>query len=311
MLALTSPTPQKSTSVRISPPLGLVRTAFAVGSWIAPRSTLARAVDAFFTPSGSARRKALEADAAGAITSTIEVGTHLVQVYRWGDPATQPYVLIVHGWSDFALRFVPLVDALRAAGYAVVAFDQPGHGRSSGDTATLPEFARSTAAVGRQFGSAAAVIGHSLGAAAAAMALHDGLDAERAILFAPPADMSAAADRFADFVGLARHLLEPLHRALEARAAARFEDLQAHRSVREIDRPALIIHDVSDREVPWEEGERYARYWPSSRLLSTTGLGHNRILGDTGVIGAVLDFLRGETVGERVVSTPDLPFGLA
>jgi len=91
----------------------------------------------------------------------------------------------------------------------------------------------------------------------------------------------------------------------------RFEELQAHRNVREIDRPALIVHDLDDREVPWEEGERYARYWPSSHLLSTTGLGHNRILGDTAVIGGVLDFLRGECVGERIVSTPDLPFGFA
>ena len=311
MLALTSPPPQKSTLVRIGGSPGLIRTAFAIGSWLAPGATLARAVEAFFTPSGSARRKAYESDSAGAATSVVEVGRHEVQVYRWGDPSAQPYVLVAHGWSDFALRFVPLVDALRAAGYAVVTFDQPGHGRSSGHTATLPEFARSVAAVGRHFGRAAAVIGHSLGGAAAAIALHDGLDAERAVLIAPPADLSAAADRFAEFVGLAAHLREPLHRALEARAAVRFEDLQAHRHVREIDRPALIIHDLNDREVPWEEGERYARYWPSSRLLSTTGLGHNRILGDTGVIGAVLDFLRGGAVGERVVSTPDLPFGFA
>jgi len=311
MLALTQTSPQKSTTVRINPSPGLLRTAFRVGSWIAPSATLARAVDAFFTPSGAARRKALEARSAGAVVSVIETGRCRLQVYRWGDPSMQPYVLIAHGWSDFALRFVPFVDALRAAGYAVVAFDQPGHGRSSGETATLPEFARSVAAVGRQFGRAAAVVGHSLGAAAAAIALRDGLEADRAVLIAPPADMSAAADRFADFVGLAPHLLEPLHHALEVRAGVRFEELQAHRNVREIDRPALIVHDLNDREVPWEEGERYARYWPSSRLLSTTGLGHNRILGDTAVIGAVLDFLRGESIGERIVSTPDLPFGFA
>ena len=166
-------------------------------------------------------------------------------------------------------------------------------------------------AVGRHFGRAAAVIGHSMGGAAAAIALRDGLAADRAILIAPPADLATAADRFADFVGLATRLRARLHAALEARASVRFADLEAHRSVRAINRPALIIHDLGDREVPWAEGECYARYWPASRMLSTAGLGHNRILGDTRVIGALLDFLRGETVGERVVSTPDLPFGLA
>ena len=150
-----------------------------------------------------------------------------------------------------------------------------------------------------------------MGGAAAAIALHDGLAAERAILIAPPADLAAAADRFADLVGLAAHLHARLHHQLEARAAVRFADLEAHRNVREIARPALIIHDLDDREVPWDEGERYARFWPDSRMVSTTGLGHNRILGDTAVIGAVLDFLRGNAVGERVVSTLDLPFGFA
>ena len=40
-------------------------------------------------------------------------------------------------------------------------------------------------------------------------------------------------------------------------------------------------------------------------------LGHNRIADDAGVIASALRFLRGETVGERVVSTADLPYGLA
>lgn len=308
---LVTTAPQKSTTVRNDVVPRLIRTAFSLGSWLAPRATVERAVEIFCKPSHIARHRATSADDGGAVVSRLTAGEHDVQVYRWGDPSTQPYILVAHGWSDFALRFLPLVSALRAAGFAVVTFDQPGHGRSSGETATLPEFARCTAAVGRHFGRAAAVIGHSMGGAAAAIALHDGLAADRAVLIAPPADLAAAADRFADLVGLADHLRPRLHRALEARASVRFADLEAHRSVPAIGKPALIIHDLADREVPWAEGERYARYWPASRMLSTTGLGHNRVLGDTGVIGAVLDFLRGETVGERVVSTPELPFGFA
>jgi hypothetical protein len=73
----------------------------------------------------------------------------------------------------------------------------------------------------------------------------------------------------------------------------------------------LIVHDLEDREVPWSEGERYARYWADARLLSTQGLGHNRIAGDETVIAAALRFLRGEAVGERVVSSPNLPYGFA
>jgi len=63
--------------------------------------------------------------------------------------------------------------------------------------------------------------------------------------------------------------------------------------------------------VPWSEGERYARFWHDSRLLSTRGLGHNRIADDAGVIAAALCFLRGEAVGDRVVSSTNLHYGLA
>ena len=124
-------------------------------------------------------------------------------------------------------------------------------------------------------------------------------------------EIIAATDDLKEIIFPGYRRRERLHRGLEARASVRLVDLQAHRSVREIDRPALIIHDIHDREVPWDEGERYARFWPASRMLSTTGLGHRRILGDTSVIGSILDFVRGGVVGERVVSTPDLPFGLA
>jgi len=63
--------------------------------------------------------------------------------------------------------------------------------------------------------------------------------------------------------------------------------------------------------VPWEEGESYARHWPGARLLSTSGLGHSRIVNDAATIDAGLRFLRGEVVGERVTSSPNLPFGVA
>ena len=63
--------------------------------------------------------------------------------------------------------------------------------------------------------------------------------------------------------------------------------------------------------MPWSEGERYARYWPDSRLLTTRGLGHRRVLDDGEVIAAGVRFLRGENVGEHLVSSPNLPFGVA
>ncbi len=200
---------------------------------------------------------------------------------------------------------------MQQAGYAVVAFDQAAHGKSGGTHTTLPDFTCNLMAVARHFGPASAVIGHSLGGAATALALARGLIAERAVLIAPAADPLAAVERFSRFLWLGNHVGRRMFALFEQTMRFDVGELQAHNNAPVIGRPALIVHDVEDREVPWSEGERYARFWHDSRLLSTRGLGHSRIADDQGVIVAALRFLRGEAVGERVVSSPNLPYGFA
>ena len=247
----------------------------------------------------------------GASWSTLQVDGNELTTCTWGDLATQPYVLLAHDWSGHALEQHALVRALRAAGYAIVAFDQQGHGRSSGRFATLPDFVCNLIAVGWHHGPAVAVIGHGMGAAAAAIALNRGLKADHALLIAPQADPVEATVRFAARHGIGGSLRRRMVALLECRTGVPMDDLQAHRIAPWSGRPALIVHDMEDAEVPWSEGERYARYWPGARLLTTTGLGHQRITRDPQVLVACLRFLKGKAVGERVVSSPNLPYGFA
>ena len=300
-----------STTVRSSLHLLTVRLAFRAGGVFNPRTTLRAAGDLFSTPFRSSRERALQSPLGDAACDSFELDGHSIATYAWGDPARQPYVLFAHGWSSHGTRFLDWVPRLREAGYAVVAFDQPAHGRSTGERTNLPDFAATLMAVGAKFGPAAALVAHSLGGAAASVALAHGLQAERIVLIAPAADPEAATERFARMIRLPQRLWRALIASFERSVGVAFDDLQAHRNAPCIARPALIVHDVEDREVPWSEGERYARYWPDSHLLSTQGLGHNRIAGDASVIAAALRFLRGECVGERVVSSPNLPYGFA
>lgn len=303
--------PSISTIVRFNPKLALLRISFRLGAWLRPASTLDRASRLFSTPLPSTRERALRASTDDAVEGDIEVDGRRIHTYAWGDPRAQPLVLFTHGWSSHGTRFLPWVARLREAGYAVVAFDQPAHGRSDGERSNLPEFVDTLASVARHFGPASAVVGHSLGGAAVAIAMARGLAAGRVVLIAPAADPIAAARRFARFVGLPMRLCRRMVARFEAVIGMSFDEFQAQHNAPRIACPALIVHDLCDREVPWEEGERYARYWPGSRLLSTQGLGHNRVVDDPVVIEACLRFLGGAPVGERVVSTPELPYGIA
>ena len=307
----TAASPKNSTIVRNILTLGALRAGFAIGGVIAPRRTARRAARLFATPFASSRSRARAAQFDAEMQRmSLRSGGRTIATYVWGDPATQPYVLLVHGWSSFGLRFQPWVSHLRALGYAVVTFDQPGHGNSSGDLSTLPEFADTVQAVGRHFGNAALAVAHSFGGAAVCMALDETWHADRLVLIAPPADMIAAADRFFRFMHLGSGLREPFYEWCEQRTGVHPRDMQAFRHLAALGQPALIVHDLGDREVPWEEGECYARHWPGARMLTTNGLGHNRIVDDAEVIDAALRFACGETVGERVVSSPNLPYGI-
>jgi pimeloyl-ACP methyl ester carboxylesterase len=291
--------------------LGAVRTAFVLGGRLAPTRTVNRAARLFATPFASSRRRAQAAQAGDDMQrGQLHINGETIATYVWGDPATQPYALLVHGWSSFGLRFLPWVATLRALGLAVVTFDQPGHGHSSGSLCTLPEFTDTVRAVGRHHGNAALAIAHSLGGAALAFAQDEQWHAEKCILVAPAADMHAAAGRFFRFVRLGEHLRKPFFAWQRQRTGIDVDDLQVGRRVRDYGQPCLIVHDLDDGDVPWAEGERYAQHWPGARLLTTQGLGHRRVLDAPEVMAAALAFVGGEPVGMRVVGSPDLSLSL-
>lgn len=303
--------PTNSTTVRSSKPMSLpwsLRATVALGNLLAPSRIGRRAEHWFTSPLASSRQRAEASPLQGAQLSHLDVDGERVALYRWG-AADRPLVLFSHGWSSFGLRVLPWVPALLEAGYQVASFDQVAHGRSSGRHATLPGFGRVLGAVARHLGPLEAIIGHSLGGAAVGMALHQGAVARRAILIAPPAEAAAAVRRFAARVGLGRRALQAMRQAVVRRAGLPLEQVAVEAQAPSLGIPALIVHDLADREVPWADGERYARRWPDSRLLSVEGLGHHRIVGDGRIIEAGLDFLAGKQVGQRVVGTPNLDCG--
>lgn len=287
--------------------LGTVRAGFAIGSRLMPARTLRHAATLFSTPFGSSRLRALATEPDPVMRREEMIVNHQrIAVYRWGDPTHQPYVLMAHGWSSFGQRFQPWVPHLRALGYAVVTFDQPAHGRSDGRHCTLPDFVDTINELGRGFGPAALAIGHSLGGAALVLAQDEAWQARKLILLAPAEDMVAATDRFFRMVRLSPRLRGRFFDWHERLTGTHPEQLQVRRHLPMLGQPGLVIHDLDDVDVPWEEGECYARHWPGSRLLTTEGLGHHHIVDAPEVIEAALAYLRGEAVGTRVVGSTDL-----
>ncbi len=62
-------------------------------------------------------------------------------LHVYSPPRPRGTVFVLHGYFDHVGLYGHLIEHLLADGYAVVAYDQPGHGLSSGDEASIRSFA--------------------------------------------------------------------------------------------------------------------------------------------------------------------------
>jgi pimeloyl-ACP methyl ester carboxylesterase len=210
--------------------------------------------------------------------------------YSWG---RGPTVLLVHGWSGRGSQLGAFVAPLVAAGYRVVAFDLPAHGRTPGRRTNALVATEAVLQVGKAIGPLRGVIAHSFGALCTTLALRDGLDAGRVAYVAPASGASEAVRGFARQFGLSGFAERGLRGEMERRFGPEvWPRFSAVACAPHLDVPTLIHHDLDDAEVPYGEGESLARSWPGARLITTTGLGHRRILRDARVIGEVMELFR-------------------
>jgi pimeloyl-ACP methyl ester carboxylesterase len=212
----------------------------------------------------------------------------------WG---AGPTVLLVHGWEGRGAQLGALVDPLVAAGYRVIALDGPAHGDSPGTTTTGPEFARALVATRDAVGPLAAIVGHSFGGFTSWLAVSRGLHTARVVTIGTPASVPEVLRDFLRLIRLPEPALPSMIAALEARVGAPMASFEVDAFAPNIDVPVLVVHDTDDREVPYADGQRLASVF-GARLLTTTGLGHRRILFAPEVVTAVVEFIEeGRRVG--------------
>ncbi|MDX1635205.1 MAG: alpha/beta hydrolase, partial [Marinobacter sp.] len=218
----------------------------------------------------------------------LRFGAYDLPVFSWG---AGPAVLFVHGWSGAGIQFGAMVEPLVRAGYRVVVFDAPGHGRAQGSRTDVFEIARVVREVAGIFGRVHGLVAHSVGSVAAVLAVAEGLAVDRLGLIAPPASLASVVRSFGAGLGLSQPVLDVHARLLEERFGKDvWQRLDLTRRVGQIGVPGLIISDRHDRQVPVQEGQSLAVHWPEARFLETRKLGHNRILESEQALAALVAF---------------------
>ncbi len=206
-------------------------------------------------------------------------------------------VLIAHGWTSEASFMAVFAEQLRRAGFRVVAFDQPAHGRSAQRRASLIDCARALLQVAEALGPLRFAVTHSMGGLATLLVGEGGLPMarcypfERYVLVSSPNRFSTITQEFADEFHLGpaarrafeTHVARVAHRPIAAFTAARL--------LAATERPALVIHSRDDAEVGFYNAEEIAAACPGARLQAVDGLGHRNILFAPPVIRGVVSYL--------------------
>lgn len=213
-------------------------------------------------------------------------------VRAWGQG---PAVLMIHGWEGRGTQFSNFVDALLTKGFRVITFDMPAHGDSEGKQTDLVEIEKVISQIKEREGELRGVVAHSFGGVAAAFAFRKGLKAERAVFINSPSRFKTMLAFFQNQLTIPMSVMKEMMKCIENRFPEMgpdlWEILDTAGNVSTLSFPGLVFHDEGDKIVPISQGELIAEAWPDVQMERTRGLGHHRILRDSGVIEKTVSFL--------------------
>jgi pimeloyl-ACP methyl ester carboxylesterase len=225
----------------------------------------------------------------------------LIQAYVYEPEnmsAATPSVLIAHGWTSEASFMAVFAEQLRRAGFRVVAFDQPAHGKSPGERAHRIDCARALLEVATQLGPIQSVVAHSMGCLASLVAsegaapMAHAYPFERYVLVSSPNRFADITGEFSDELKLSAAARRVYEGHLERIAHRRIRDFTAARMLAATDKPALLMHAQDDHEVRYANSVEIAETCPKATLAPFDNQGHRNILFAPPVIRAAVTYLQ-------------------
>ena len=215
---------------------------------------------------------------AGLVKQAVHTSEGTLMSYRLGQG---PVWLLMHGWSGSAGQFYPLMSHIAAQGFTAIAYDHPAHGHSAGHTGHLPRFVRAfdelVEKMTAECGLLQGVIAHSMGGAVTLSSRRRELDALPLLLISPVLDYVPQLYGMVARSGYSIRLFDAVVKEIEQEYQHPLSTVDPLGRLAGRSGPAIIVHDEEDRFAPHGDSLR-ATQDGRTRLVSTRGLGHGRIL---------------------------------
>jgi hypothetical protein len=261
------------------------------GLWhLAPNTTKNIILKRFFKPRSYAltplERQFLE----NGTPFYIHVHDKKIRCWKWGQG---PGILFVHGWNgrgvNFAYFFKPFIDA----GYSVITYDAPAHGKSEGHVTNyfeLSDTVRSFLDPSHGF-NIQSIIAYSIGASATINCISKEKPLLDVVLIAPALKLKEILFNSFNHHGVPKIVYRNLVAEME-----RYYGYDVYRDnpdvlAKTISTKMLIVHDIDDRTIPYMDTKILSDNSNNVFLHTTKGLGHKRILRDNAVIDVITKYI--------------------
>ena len=207
-------------------------------------------------------------------TETLQYGKHHFQSYTWKGNDT--IILLVHGWESNASRWENILPYLKKSGCTIIAIDGPAHGLSSGKEFNVPKYAEFIDVAVQKF-KPQYLIGHSIGGNACLyyQYKYQNTAIQKMVILGAPSDFKIILHNYIAMLSLNYKISKTLENHYLNHFKLKLEHFSGQLFASEISIKGLIVHDINDTVVLFEEGKKIASSWENSRFIETTGLGHS------------------------------------
>ena len=208
--------------------------------------------------------------------------------YRWG--SGEKVILCLHGWQSNSFRWKKYVEVLDKKKYTMICLDAPAHGRSDGVLFNVPIYARLIQQFLEQ-NKVDSILSHSLGAFSTMYLLSNYplLSPPKVIALGTPSYADSFIDEFIRVLNLSSKTRRNLVTYFTNYSGLKTNDFDSKLFAKNQKSFGLIVHDINDKEAPFEYAKEMAKIWPKSRFLGTEGFGHK--LRDDSVVQEVIKFI--------------------
>ncbi|MBK8711534.1 MAG: alpha/beta fold hydrolase [Niastella sp.] len=204
--------------------------------------------------------------------------------------------LILHGFSSSYHKFSNYAEALVKKGYQVLAFEAPAHGKSEGKRVNALDYSKMIKKIIELYGPIDTYIAHSFGGLAVCLALEETptpMNDTKLVLIAPATETTSAIEGAFNILKLPQQKFkDALRETILRKSGKPAQWYSVRRALKHIQAQVIWVHDQDDFITPYRDAQKILEdHLPHVHLITTKGLGHQKIYKDKDVQNLVMEYL--------------------